>query len=450
MSMEVKSGKLMENGREKRIAIWGVGENFQKKKDFIYRYIKPVMCVDRNCKLWGKEVLPEIECQSPEKLMNGKIDTVVITPENSRIVHEIKGELGYKYDVYILNYIWDENEIALQKERDFGPEDNRIKHFSCEVGSCVCNLNCSYCYVNFQNSNLKHNMQFSHTIPFIIKALSRKRLGGRAYFNMCGEGETLLKPNYIKLVYGLLKEGHFVGVITNGTVTQKLEELIAFPEEMKKRLLVQFSCHYLELKRQNMLDVYFKNVNLVRNGGVSVSLTMPGSDEYIPYKSEIKKCFLDKAGVLPVISAIRSEARPGEGFPLGSKLSWKEYYSVWEEFSSRSLEMRNNTLGKFTEQCYSGINSGWINLQTGELRSCCPGQRVDNIYNDIKQKINFWEEPHCCEDGYCSHNGMFLSGRLSQNVQLPTWYEMFSKEDKNGNSTFVGQMREATDYCCDY
>lgn len=134
--------------------------------------------------------------------------------------------------------------------------------------------------MDFLDPKLKYNSRFPHSISYMVKALSNDRLGGKAFFNICGEGETLLKPGFIELVRGLLSEGHYVGIITNGTVTRKLEELLQFPKDMAERILVQFFLHYLELKQQNLLNTYFDNVNMVRNGGVSVAITIPGADDF--------------------------------------------------------------------------------------------------------------------------------------------------------------------------
>lgn len=441
---------LLDEIRGKRIAIFGIGKNFLKKKEFVFEQLNPVICVDNNKELWGKEVCSQIKCDSPDKLNESNIDVVIITPENGYIIKEICTQLKSGFITYTLNQVWDEYEIKRQDGVVFGSDSNKIKHFSCEMGGCVCNIACSYCYVDFLDPKIKYNVEFYHSVAFIVKALSRKRLGGKAYFNMCGEGETLLKPGFIALVRGLLEEGHYVGIITNGTITKKLEELLCFPKELLERLLIQFSCHYLELKRQSKVEVYFNNVNLVRNSGISVCTTIPGADEYIPYKDEIKQICLEKTGFLPVVSSIRKEAKAGEAFPLGSKLQWEEYCALWEDFKSRSIEMRKGTFGRFEQICYAGMSSGWINFETGELRSCCPGKYMDNIYDDITKKISFYESPHFCEEGYCSNNGLFLSGRKNGEIKLPTWYEMFSCTDVHGNSTFNSQIREATNYCCDY
>ncbi len=433
----------------KKVALWGAGANLQKKREFIVKYICPELCVDSNEELWGNEILPGVICVSPKEL-DEKIDVVVITPEKRGIIHSIKNLIDEKFEIYTLNEIFDEVEIERQKKVDFGAESNLIKHFSCELGSCVCNINCSYCYIDFREEQFKYNAFFPHSISFMIKAVSKKRLGGPAFFNMCGMGETLLKPGAIELIYGLLSEGHYVGVITNGTVSAKIEELLRFEKQYKDRLLVQFSCHYLELKRQNMLDVYFDNVNKLRAGKISVAMTMPGADEYIPYIKEIKDTCMKKTGFLPVISPIREETNYENGFPLGSKYTWEKYCEIWEEFGSKAIVMRGKTLGKFTGLCYAGVNSGWLSFESGEIRTCVPGEHLDNIYEDITRKIKFKEECHLCNNGFCSHNNLFLSKRQDEKGTLLSWYENFVCIDQNGMPTYSEEIRKATDYCCDY
>ena len=81
-------------------------------------------------------------------------------------------------------------------------------------------------------------------------ALQRKTWGG-VPFNLCGGGETLLPPQMTDILYELLAQGHYLAVVTNGTVTKRFEEICDFPEEFRKRLLFKFSFHYTELRRLN-------------------------------------------------------------------------------------------------------------------------------------------------------------------------------------------------------
>lgn len=435
----------------KKVAIWGVGQNAKKRYEFIINYIKPDVIVDKNeistDNCFSGSKIPLIK---PEEIIKYSIDIVVITVENSYLFNQIVSTIQDKYLIYSLNQLWDNEQVKAQKNIKFGKKMSPIKHFSCEIGSCVCNMNCSYCYVDFTNPKLKYEARFPHSVEYMVKAVSRERLGGDAFFNMCGKGETLLKPQYMDFVKGLLEEGHYVGIITNGTVESKIDEALQFDEELKKRILFQCSMHYTELKRQNKLDIYFGIVNKLRKNHISVCMTMPGADEYIPYIDEIKSICLEKTGILPVISPIRRATNYEEKFPLGTTQSWEDYCKIWKPFQSKAIEMRSKTLDKFNGLCYSGVNSGWINFVTGEIRTCVPGERMDNIYDDITRRIYFKEECHECPYGFCSHNNLFLSGRKYGDDKLLTWYQNFNNRDQNGKSTYTEEMRRATDYCCNY
>lgn len=440
---------------KKKVAVYGVGNNFREYSDFISRYLKPVVCIDQNKNLNATEVLPGVRCTLLEELDSWNVDVIVITIQDKWVAENVKKELEYKYEVYFLVELYDEFEVEQFENFYEGREKNlsdKLMHFACGLGSSVCNMGCSYCYVDFADPKLKHNSYFSHSIEFILKALSPERLGSCAYFSMCSDGETMLKPGIIELTYGLLMQGHYVGLITNGTVTEKVKRLIEFPEELRSRLLVQNSMHFDELKKKNLLDVYFDNINSLRRSGISVNATMPGSDEDIENIPEIKELCMSRIGFLPMISPIRGERWGGEyeGFPLGSKYTWEEYVEIWKDFDSPSIKCRKHTLNHIDEICFAGMHSGYINIQTGDLLTCVPGKKIANIYKDITQEIPFLEEPNFCPFGFCSHNGYFLSGREINGAVLPTLYEFHNRYDKEGKPTFGEKIRKAMDFICDY
>lgn len=437
----------------KRVAIWGMGQIAKKKSKLIKEYIDPIVCVDSDSNVrlgGGAEEFGDLKCIAPDELEQYQIDIVVITPEKMEVIHEISAVIGEKYEIFTLNEILDDVYISLQEGVDFGEESSNIKHFSCSVGSCQCNLDCPYCYLDFRDSRLKYNQYFSHSIPFMLKAVSRKRLGGVAFFHLVGDGETLLKPGIIELVHGLLSEGHYVGINTNGTVRTKIDELLKFDEKLQKHLLIECSCHYLELKKQNMLDAFFDNINKLKNSSISFDATMVGVDEYIPYIGEIRDTFISKIGLLPVISPVRTDTTYQDGFPLGSKLSWDEYAKVWSDFPSKAIEIRAKTLGKIEIPCYAGINSGVIDFESGRLGSCVPGDTIDNIYSDITSRISFLKESHGCKWGFCSHCIWFLSGREIGNDVLPTSYQTWVNIDMDGKISYSDEVRKAMDICRDY
>lgn len=429
-----------------RVAVWGCGNNLNKKKDFV-KLLNPVIFIDISCELYDIEILPGVICVSPDKLDDYQIDTVIITPQNTDNIKQIERIIKDRYKSFHLDELWEEREIELVNKIDFGVTDEPIKHFACALGKSACNIHCNYCYIDYRDKTDDINMKFSHSIPYMIKALSKDRLGGVAFFDMCSDGETLLKPGIIELVHGLLKEGHYVCLITNGTLTSILEKILDISIECRKRLLFHFSLHYLELKKKLLLNTYFNNVNMVKESGASVSMSLVGCDEYIPYIDEIKRIAIENVGAAPYITAVRAaESYKYNQFVLGGEKTWEEYIDIWKGFPGKSLEMRTRTIGKLCEKCYAGISSGFINLDSGYLVSCVPGIYLDNIYDDIKRKISFLKDSHECKWGYCSHNAFFMSGREIDGKKLPTWYEAYTC-----CKDFISdEMKKAIDYCCNY
>lgn len=96
------------------------------------------------------------------------------------------------------------------------------RFFGCLIPVMTCNMKCSYCYV-IQRDNRKNRMAELKYSPYQIGlALTMKRLGGGCYFSICGAGETTLQPEIDDIVYRILEQGHFINIMTNGTVTVQL------------------------------------------------------------------------------------------------------------------------------------------------------------------------------------------------------------------------------------
>lgn len=156
----------------------------------------------------------------------------------------------------------------------------------------TCNLRCSYCYIT-QNRKFNGKLfEFDHTIDDIKKSFSQERLGGVCLINFCAGGETLLTPIVIDIIKALLECGHYLMIVTNGTLAQRFEEMSKFPEQLRKRLFIKFSFHYLELKRTNQLNTFIDNVKLIKRnefcyaGNWSFCVDLKTGD--------ITKCFGDK------------------------------------------------------------------------------------------------------------------------------------------------------------
>lgn len=95
----------------------------------------------------------------------------------------------------------------------------KIKRFiDIAVPVQTCNLRCPYCYIAQEDKFLAALPYFMYDAKTMGKALSKERLGGVCHFNLCGGGETLLPPQMTEILYELLAQGHYLAVVTNGTV----------------------------------------------------------------------------------------------------------------------------------------------------------------------------------------------------------------------------------------
>lgn len=141
----------------------------------------------------------------------------------------------------------------------------------------------------------------------IGKSLSQKRFGGICYFSICGAGETLAQPEIVEITENILNEGHLVNITTNGTLTNVFKKFGNINKENLSRLHFSFSFHYLELKRLKLTSKFFDNVRKMKENGISFTVEVTPSDEYIPYIEEIKEECMGEIGALPHITVCRIE-----------------------------------------------------------------------------------------------------------------------------------------------
>lgn len=135
-----------------------------------------------------------------------------------------------------------------------------------------CNLKCEYCYISALKENEKGAAKFLYTPEHVGKCLSKERLGGTCIINLTGGGETLIPKEMPQYIYQLLLQGHFLEVVTNGTLTSRFDEIAEFPRNLLEHLEFKFSFHYAELKKKGWLDRYFSNVKKMWEGLVHYSI----------------------------------------------------------------------------------------------------------------------------------------------------------------------------------
>ena len=90
--------------------------------------------------------------------------------------------------------------------------------------------------------------------------------------------------------------------------------------------------HYTELVRHGWLDVFFDNIQKMRNAGASILLQMNLCDDYVPFLEEIKAISMEKVGAYPQLALTRDESTvPFEIFTEGSR---EDYLKHGGEFNS--------------------------------------------------------------------------------------------------------------------
>ena len=270
----------------------------------------------------------------------------------------------------------------------------------------ACNFRCHYCYIWQQRKMDCTKSIFKYSASHVAKGLSVQRLGGICLMNICGIGETLFSDFTIELAEKLLQDGHFVIIVSNGCAQDEAyQRLSDFDSELKKRLLLKFSFHFLELKRLNLFDKYWNHVHLIKNSGISISIELCPSDEAIPYKQEIKDMCIKQVGALPHITNARINTT--KELELMTKLPLKKYVETWGDFNSEMFNIKIKSYGKERpEFCYAGDWSVYMNAGTGHMFECHCGKAIStDILTDISKPIPFAPVGKCpapyCVNAHC-------------------------------------------------
>lgn len=324
--------------------------------------------------------------------------------------------------------------------------DNLKKYIDCYIPTETCNFKCHYCYIAKQGKFKNKLVNFKYSTSFIREALSKERLGGTCLLNLCAGGETLLSQDVLSLMKELLTEGHYLTVVTNGSLKKRFEEISMWDTSIKKHIMFKFSFHYLELKRLNMMNVFFDNVRLMRDNGCSISVEITPNDELIPYIDEIKKLCIHELGALPHITIARDDCT--KDIRHLSNLSFDEFYKVWSVFNSKLLDFKYLIFyKKRTEFCYAGFWSLYLNISTGELKQCIYGNHLGNIYEDIKKPFPMSAVGNKCEYPHCYNGHSYLTLGVIPDIKTPSLLEMrdrvYSKNQhwiKSEFAEFIGQQ----------
>ena len=315
------------------------------------------------------------------------------------------------------------------------------KYIDCYIDTEICNFRCHYCYLTHRGEAYKGiQPQMKYSPEQVARALSRKRLGGRAFLNICAEGETMLLKNLDAYVKRLAEEGHYPEIVTNCTITPMLEKILAFDKELLAHIEFKCSFHWLELNKRNLLERFAENVNKIWEAGASACVEITPSDELIPHIDDIKKFSLKNFGALPHITVPRSERT--SAIDLLSNLSMEDFCKVWGQFDSVFFDYKASIFGKRQEEfCYAGMWSAWINMATGHARACYCGRRLGDVFANPDSDFPVWPVGKC-SIAHCFNGHAWLTwGDIPQQTKL-TYADMRNRIRADGRQWLQPQLKE--------
>lgn len=303
----------------------------------------------------------------------------------------------------------------------------------------ICNLKCEYCYIS-QVEAWDEPISFKYSPDYIAKCLSQKRLGGTSLINLTGNGETMLQPDIVPLIEALLREGHYVEVVTNGTITKHINQVLELPKTLLCRLFLKISFHYKELVRLNMLDRFFENVRNIHNAGASFTLELMAYDGIENDIETIKAVCFEKIGAVCHTTIGRNDKRKDKA--LLSAHTNDEFREIWSSFDSPMTQFKLDMIGvKRKEFCYAGAWSLFVNMYTGEAQPCYWQPYNQNIFKDPSKPIKFIPVGHTCTQPYCTNAHAHLCWGVIPQLNTPNYSEMRNRVMDNGDEWLTEECK---------
>ena len=305
-----------------------------------------------------------------------------------------------------------------------------------------CNLKCEYCYISALKENEKGAAKFLYTPKHVGECLSKERLGGTCIINLTGGGETLIPKEMPQYIYQLLLQGHFLEVVTNGTLTSRFDEIAEFPRNLLEHLEFKFSFHYAELKKKGWIDRYFSNVKKMWEKGCSFTVELMPYDGLIDDIDEIINLCKSELGAACQITVGRNDLT--EKKDLLTSMSRKEYESVWRKFDSTMFDFKLDIFQKKIDDfCYAGAWTLYVDLGTGAAKPCYGQLSNQNIFKNPEQPIIFNPVGKHCRQPYCYNGHAFLTLGVVPELETPTYADIRNRVCEDGREWLSKEVKDA-------
>lgn len=316
--------------------------------------------------------------------------------------------------------------------------DKVTKVILCVIPTTICNLRCGYCYIAQRLEHYQGEQAcFRYSPEETAKAYTQQRLGGPCYFNFCGEGETLLTKEIDKYIYEIVKEGHYVEIVTNMTVTPMVNKILAWEKELLERVTFKCSFHYLELLRRGLLEVFAQNVKNAWASGASANVEITPDDALIPHIQDVMAFSMEHFGALPHLTIARDDNNRHDYL---TALSPEEYERTWSVFDSGFWRFKRQIFNvRRGEFCYAGMWSLFVDFATGAASQCYCSRIGQNIYDDLSSPIHF-EPIGKCLDSHCYNGHALLTLGLIPGCTAVRYGDIRDRVRRDGSHWIQPQM----------
>ncbi len=426
-----------------KIALWGAGKNCHTYLEVIEKFCLIEMIVDINPLLEGT-CIGRYLCQSPDMLKN--IDVVVVTIDDKNAkggIYDFCSEKGLEVCNYrdLLAVIYPVYEESFIKTvlHDADPEEKVImkKYIGIDVPAYGCNLNCSYCYVGKKCSRETAFPELIHSPRYIRYRLRKEKIGGAALIGICANGETLFADKFVDICTELLKEGHYLMIVTNGTAVKVIKDIIKNAGEYVEHVIFKISFHYLELKKKGLLERFADNVNIINESKASYTLELMPHDELIEFIPEILSFSLKNFGAYPQLTVGRDERNNRE---LLTKLSKEEYIRTWKVFQSEMFDLKIKFYMLHGTNCNAGRDSFFIDLYSGVMKRCLFPENMGDFYDD-SISLDFERVGDSCPLNYCFNCHAYLTMGVMPDILAPTYLNIRDRVREDGTHWIKEKMR---------
>ena len=249
--------------------------------------------------------------------------------------------------------------------------------------------------------------------------------------NFCADGETLLFPRLADYIEQLTEEGHYISIVSNCTLSNHIDELIAFKPELRKHLFVKASYHYLELKRINLLETFFDNVRKLHDAGISLVVEITPHDELIPFADEAVELCKLRMGAAPHFTVARDNHY--SHLPVLTSLTRDKYRKIWGKYDSVMFDYKESIFGRPIKKfCYAGEWFLCLDFLSGELSQCYGTPSFQNIYSNPEEPILFKPIGAHCPEKHCYNGHALLTQGVVPGEKSPTYAATRDRIMNNG------------------